>query len=120
MLDAAVPAPDVDLSGDGAFDDRGDEAVTIKNAGGRAVSLAGYAIADRVGVRFTFPSNAGLEPGEQVTVFGGGSAVEGAYIAPNGLSLNNRDDVARLLDARGRKVDELTWRTSEAGAPVRR
>jgi hypothetical protein len=53
-------------------------------------------------------------------VFGGGSAVEGAYIAPNGLSLNNRDDVERLLDARGRKVDELTWRTSEAGAPVRR
>lgn len=120
VLDSAVPAPDADLSGDGVFDDRGDESVTVKNAGGRAMSLAGYAIADRGGVRFTFPSNAGLEPGEQVTVFGGGGAVEGAFVAPNGLSLNNRDDAARLLDPRGRKVDELTWRTSEAGAPVRR
>ena len=116
VLDHAVPNPDRDLNGDGRSDDRSDESVTLKNAGGEGVSLAQWTIADRTGTRFKFERGVGLEPGETLTVFGGGAT---GFVAPEGLSLNNANDAVRLLDSRGALVDELVWRTAPSGFSVR-
>lgn len=119
VLDSAVPNPDRDLNGDGKSEDRSDESVTVKNAGGAEVSLSGWSLADSVGVRFTFARGYKLAAGASVTVFGAGAAAGGQLFAPSGLSLNNRNDAVRLLDARGGVVDSLAWHTAGSGIVVR-
>jgi hypothetical protein len=120
VLDSVVPNPDRDQNGDGRVDDRTDESVTVRNAGGAEVSLTGYTLTDAVGPRFTFPRGFRLAAGASVTVFGGGTAGAGRFIAPDGLSLNNGGDTVRLRDSRGGLVDTLRWRsTPRPGFAVR-
>lgn len=110
-----VPNPDRDLNGDGVFNVVADEAVTLTNKGATAANLSGWALADNVGVRFTFPQGFQLLPGQQVTVYGGGTA---EWVAPRSLGLNNAGDTVRLLDDRGATRDQVSWRNARPGAVV--
>lgn len=118
VLAEAVPNPDRDLNGDGRAEDRTDESVTVRNAGGVEAALAGWALADNGGVRYTFPRGAKLAAGASVTIYGAAGA-EGRAFAADGLSLNNRNDAVRLLDKRGAVVDTLSWHTAPSGFSVR-
>jgi hypothetical protein len=119
VLSEAVPNPDRDLNGDGKAEDRSDESVTVKNAGGGEVSLGGWSLADKGGVRFTFARGYKLRAGASVTVFGAAASGTSALFAPEGLSLNNRNDAVRLIDPRGAVVDTLSWHTAASGISVR-
>lgn len=110
-----VPNPDSDLNGDGVHDVRDDEAVTLVNAGDGPADLSGWALADNVGARFTFPSGYVLAGGGSVTVYGGGEA---ELTATRGLGLDNRGDTLRLFDVRGGEIDVVSWRTANPGDVV--
>ncbi len=101
-----TPRPDRDLNGDGVFDARHDEAITLVNLGDASADLSGWTISDATGVRYTFKSGVALAAGADLTVFGGG---RGDYVAPRTLGLNDTGDVARLADARGGLVSEVSW-----------
>jgi len=117
-ISLVVPNPDADLNGDGSVDARKDEAATLTNAGPGVASLAGWSLADNVGVRFTFGADAKIAEGESVTVYGGGASAD-VLAATRGLGLNNRGDTLRLLDDRGALVDELSWGRVAKGEEVR-
>ena len=101
----------------------GDELVELVNASDTPVDLSGYVLRDRSQVlpRHTFAPGTVLAPGGCVVVFGGGSAPDDAdgvrYRVANaadpgipfGLSLDNKGDAIRLLDAAGALAAVFAW-----------
>ncbi len=111
-----------DVNGDGERDAYDDEFLEFKNVSSEAVDLSGWEVADEVSVRYRFPGDTVLEPGDQLVVFGGGDSAEfsglpeGATVlaAETGLFLNNGGDTVTLLDHEGERVDEVEY-GSEGG-----
>jgi hypothetical protein len=99
-----------DANRDGVRDASDDEFVEILNCGGTPVSLSGWSLSDETSVRHVFPdSGVTLDPGEFVTVFGGGEPrgfLGMVFTASSGgLGLANTGDVVYLLDQAGGIVD---------------
>jgi hypothetical protein len=108
-----------DANRDGVRDSGDDEFVEIVNCGSTTMDLAGWKISDGTSVRHVFPdSGMTIEPGEFVTVFGGGSPTGFAGLvftaSTGGLSLTNTGDVVSLLDRSGGLVDIFSF-GSEGG-----
>ena len=107
----ADPPPDMagDANRDQIRDASDDEFVEIMNCGGAAVDISGYMLRDDTKVRHVFGDGIVLQPGELVTVFGGGhpTGFSGkVYVASTGsLGLANSGDEVSLLDSRAGLVD---------------
>jgi hypothetical protein len=85
------------------------------------VDLSEYTLSDGYRVRFTFPAETYLEPGQALVVFGGGDVstyvlrgTAGVFTAGGGLGLNNTGDVITLADREGNAVDTMIY-GSEGG-----
>ncbi|WP_452224938.1 lamin tail domain-containing protein [Lacinutrix chionoecetis] len=101
--DPSNAAGDVgDANGDGTADSNEDEFIEIYNSGTTAVDLSDYVIADGVSDRHIFPAGTILAPNSFITVFGGGTPTNIAFISQTAstgqLSLNNGGDTVTIRD----------------------
>jgi hypothetical protein len=119
--------PAGDANGDGTRDPDADEFIEIVNRGASSVCLAGWTLGDVASrIRFVFPADAELRPGEVLVVFGGGvptGAFAGARVhrAPHGLGLQNEGDVVTLRDAYGNVAERAAWGDcSDSACPAER
>src|ERR687885_710153 len=96
-----------DANGDGTRSATQDEFVELVNSGATPLNISGFKIKDTDAVRFTFPANTIIPPGESTVVFGGGTptgafgnaAANGlVFTASGGLSLNNDMDMITVQD----------------------
>lgn len=113
-LNEILADPPADLSGDanndGERDASDDEFVEIANCGSTSVDMSGWRLSDATSVKHIFPDTGMIvEPGELVTVFGGGTPsgfVGKVFTASTGgLGLSNTGDVVSLFDDEGSLVD---------------
>jgi hypothetical protein len=113
-LNEILADPPADLDGDanrdGVRDAADDEFVEILNCGSTAVDISGWTIADETSVRHVFEeSGATAQPGELITVFGGGEPTgflgQVFTASAGGLGLANSGDVVYLRDRSGAIVD---------------
>lgn len=113
----ADPPPDLegDANRDGERDASDDEFIEILNCGAAPVDISGWALRDGSSVRHVFDDGIVVNPGEFVTVFGGGSPTGFSgkvYTASTGgLGLANTGDNISLLDAGGMLVDFHSYAT---------
>ena len=108
-----------DANYDGQYDPHEDEFIELYNAGSRRVSLAGWRLGDAGSLSgyFRFPSNAVIEPGSYVVLFGGGNPTE--FTIPVytddgtiGDGLNDSGESIHLIDDHGREISFVshpTW-----------
>jgi hypothetical protein len=90
----------VDWDGDGVANE-GDEWIELYNGSARAVSLAGYTLdLDDGDQGYRFPRGTILRPGAFLVLFR----------RQTGLPLNDLGGQIRLLDARGRLVESVTYK----------
>jgi hypothetical protein len=113
-LNEILADPPADLAGDanrdGERDAADDEFIELVNCGVAPIDMSGWRLSDAVSVRHEFPGgDMIIQPGEYVTVFGGGSPTGfGARVSTassGGLGLTNSGDVVTLLDDAGAVVD---------------
>lgn len=104
-----------DANGDGQRSAYADEFVELVNDGGQPVDLGRWTLSDNVSVRFTFPADVTLAPGERLVVFGGGDPAafdldtDALVFVAEGLYLNNGGDALAVGDADGRTVDRVSY-----------
>ena len=106
-----------DLNGDGTRDARGDEFVELVNNSDEAIDLAGWRLADSVTVRYSFPADTELAPGQKLVLFGGGDVDSFSGLpdealvlsAGSSLYLNNSGDELALIDHQDKTVDEVRY-----------
>ncbi|MCE2447888.1 MAG: lamin tail domain-containing protein [Candidatus Latescibacteria bacterium] len=77
IISEVLADPPGDANYDGQYDPHEDEFIELYNAGSRRVSLAGWRLGDAGSLSryFRFPSNAVIEPGSYVVLFGGGKSI---------------------------------------------
>lgn len=117
---ADPPAGIGDANGDGVVSTTHDEFVEFVNPGSSSVSLAGWMLADLVGVRHLFSSTSVIPALGFFVVFGGGSpsGFANAAVASSGtLSLNNTGDTLTLRSATAQLIDSFTY-GAEGGMDV--
>lgn len=95
---------DGDANGDGTRNATEDEFIEVFNNSSTQLDLSGFSISDDTEVRHTFPQGTVLDPGEAVTVFGGGTpatSIPGVVqtASGGGLSLTNGGDNVTVRDA---------------------
>jgi hypothetical protein len=92
-----------DANRDGERDASDDEFIELLNCGAAPVDISGWALRDDLKVRHVFEEGVVVDPGEFVTVFGGGTPtgfLGKVYTASTGsLGLANTGDDISLLDA---------------------
>ena len=110
--------PAGDANRDGQHDPHEDEFIELYNAGARRISLAGWRLGDAGSLSeyFRFPSNAVIEPGSYVVLFGGGNPSE--FTVPVytddgkiGDGLTDSGEAIHLIDKRGNEVAFLFYST---------
>jgi hypothetical protein len=113
-LNEILADPPADLEGDanndGERDASDDEFIEIVNCGPTVIDISGWILKDASSVRHVFPDTGMIvNPGEFVTVFGGGSPTgfSGKVFTASsgGLGLANTGDVVSLVDAEASLVD---------------
>ena len=123
IISEVLADPPEGLAGDANRDGRGsshqDEFIELYNAGSRRVSLAGWRLGDAGSLSgyFRFPSDAVIEPGSYVVLFGGGNPTE--FTIPVytddgtiGDGLNDSGEAIHLIDDHGHEiafVSHPTW-----------
>jgi hypothetical protein len=113
----ADPPPDLagDANRDGERDASDDEFIELLNCGTASVDISGWALRDASGVRHVFNEGMIVDPGEFVTVFGGGNPTGFSgkvYTASTGsLGLANTGDAVSLLDAGAHLIDFHSYAT---------
>lgn len=116
-----------DTNGDGIREFKDDEFIELVNTGAGATDISGWSIADKVGIRFTFPEGTIIPPGKALVVFGGGEPKTFAdmggsqvIVAPSGLKLNDDGDSIMLVKA-DERVDGMEYKAALAagGSMVR-
>ncbi|HOX45113.1 MAG TPA: C1 family peptidase [Myxococcota bacterium] len=111
----ADPPAGFDANRDGVANTTQDEFIELVNAGAAPLDLSGASLSDAIGVRFTFPEGAVLEPGGVLVVFGGGApdlpGVATLAASGAGLALNNGGDTLTLATADGSVLAALTYGT---------
>lgn len=90
------------------------EFVEIVNAGGTAVDLSGWTLADSVSARHTFPAGTILGAGDALVVYGGAASLPpglpNAVAASTGtLGLSNGGDTVTLSDGAQAAVDSFVY-----------
>ena len=105
-----------DANRDGQYDPHEDEFIELCNAGSRRISLAGWRLGSPSGY-FHFPSDAVIEPGSYVVLFGGGNP--SGFTIPVytddgtiGDGLTDSGEAIHLIDDRGHEIAFLshpTW-----------
>ncbi len=115
FISEVLADPPSDLAGDANRDGRRDtyedEFIELYNAGSEPISLAGWRLGDNTAPKnsFQFPTNAVIEPGSYVVLFGGGSPT--GFTTPvytddgrigNGLTGKGED--IRLIDNIGHEI----------------
>jgi hypothetical protein len=107
-----------DANRDGERDAADDEFIELLNCGAAAIDISGWALKDGSAVRHVFSGGIVVQPGEFVTVFGGGNPTGfhgKVYTASSGgLGLANTGDQVSLLDAAAGLVDFHAY-TTEGG-----
>ena len=100
-----------DANLDGQRDPHEDEFIELYNAGSRRVSLAGWRLGDAgpLSDYFRFPSDAVIEPGSYVVLFGGGNPAESTIpvYTDNGAigdGLTDSGEAIHLINKRGHEV----------------
>jgi hypothetical protein len=119
---AHVPdGPEGDTNGDGIRDFKDDEFIELVNTGAGATDISGWSIADKVGIRFTFPEGTVIPPGKALVVFGGGEPKTFAdmggsqvLVASAGLKFNDDGDSLTLARADGQREDGMEYGASSA------
>ncbi len=113
--------PTVDSNGDGSADFEEDEFIEFVNAGSSDLDISGWKIYDQVTsfdpLRHIFPAGTVLNAGGAIVVFGGGnpqgdfggSQVQLASQASQGLGLTNSGDVIIIRNANGETVLEFPY-----------
>ena len=108
-----------DANRDGQYDPHEDEFIELYNAGSRRISLADWRLGDAgpLSEYFRFPSDAVMEPGSYVVLFGGGNPSE--FTIPVytddgriGDGLTDSGEAIHLIDNHGHEVANLshdTW-----------
>jgi hypothetical protein len=119
-LSEILAGPARDWDGDGLYDSKSDEWVEVENAGGTAVALEEYRLADadrtiRMGLSGT------LAPGEFQLIPGSAAVAwqRAQGLSTAGLSLNNAGDTVFLLHVVGSDtvtVDAHTYGSIEGGS----
>ncbi|HKP12376.1 MAG TPA: lamin tail domain-containing protein, partial [Blastocatellia bacterium] len=115
-----------DANGDGTRSATQDEFIELVNSDTAPLNVGGFTISDATQVRFTFPANKIIPPGEAAVIFGGGSPT-GAFgnasanglvfaVGGSGLSLNDGGDTITVKDASAMTVATLTYTGAEGGA----
>jgi hypothetical protein len=121
-LNEILADPPAELEGDanrdGERDAADDEFIEILNCGAAPIDISGWALKDASSVRHVFGEGIVVNPGEFVTVFGGGSPTGFSgkvYTASTGsLGLANTGDEISLLDGAAGLVDYHAY-ASEGG-----
>jgi hypothetical protein len=111
QVNEVLPAPQQDLDGDGRAGSS-DEYVEIWNPGAQPIALGGWQLTDRAGEaenghRYTFARDALILGGEHLLL----------WHSTTHLSLDDKGDALRLLDAEGLERDAVAW--DETLAPGR-
>lgn len=105
-----------DANGDGTRSATQDEFVEIGSLAECILVLDGVRLADDQEVKFTFPEDVLLEPGEVVVVFGGGAPMGdfgGAQVfTASGLALNNDGDAVDLTSPEGVRLAAEVYTTN--------
>ncbi len=132
LIDGTV---DQDANGDGDIDATEDELLELVNVSTVAIDLAGFAIVetDHLSVpRHTFAAGSLLGPGDAIVIFGGGTPSAALEMTPharflvanaqdpafsNGLNLDDRGDIVRLLDQELRVVFTFAYGDACAAGP---
>ena len=113
-----------DANQDGQRDTYADEFIELYNAGSASVDISGWRLGDSTSPDnfFQFPSDAVIEPGSYVVLFGGGNP--SGFTVPvytddgrigNGLT-NGGEDI-RLIDNNGHEIDVIShegWPTKQS------
>ncbi|MYC72625.1 MAG: hypothetical protein F4X17_18155 [Gemmatimonadetes bacterium] len=123
IISEVLADPPEGLAGDANYDARydphEDEFIELYNAGSRSVSLAGWRLGDAGALSgyFRFPSDAVIEPGSYVVLFGGGDPSR--FTIPVytddgtiGDGLNDSGESIHLIDSQGHEIDfvsHATW-----------
>lgn len=113
----ADPPPDLtgDANRDGERHASDDEFIEILNCGMATVDMSGWVLRDASAVRHVFGEGMLVDPGEFVTVFGGGNPTGFSgkvYTASTGsLGLANNGDEVGLLDAGAQLIDFHSYGT---------
>lgn len=97
------------------------EFVEIVNAGGAAIDIGGWTIADAVSTRHTFAAGTILGPGDSLVVFGGAASIPpglpNAVAASTGtLGLSNSGDTVTLRNGAMTQVDSFVYASQLASA----
>ncbi|MEQ8547934.1 MAG: lamin tail domain-containing protein [Cyclobacteriaceae bacterium] len=113
--------PTVDSNGDGSADFEEDEFIEFVNAGSTDLDISGWKVYDQVTsfdpLRHVFPAGTVLNAGGAIVVFGGGnpqgdfggSQVQLASQASQGLGLTNSGDVIIIRNTSGETVLEFPY-----------
>ncbi len=117
-----------DANGDGTRDGGNDEFIELVNNSDAPVDLSGWAIADSVETRHTFPEGTVVPSGKAIVVFGGGtptgtfggSIVQTASASFVGLALNNDGDTIALLNPEDTEVVSLSYPGTVSDASITR
>ena len=104
-----------DANRDGKRDTYEDEFIEIYNAGSIPISLAGWWLGDSTARKyhFRFPSDAVIEPGSYIVLFGGGNPsgfTTPVYIDDGriGNGLTGKGEEIRLIDNIGHEIDSVS------------
>jgi uncharacterized protein (TIGR03437 family) len=126
--DANTAEIEGDANRDGQRSSTDDEFVEAVNASTQLLDISGVRLADAQNVRFTFPPNTSLAPGQAVIVFGGGNppAGEAAFgrasvHRASALSLNDAGDTVTLTLPVGTNLftlDSLTYGIASMPAAI--
>ena len=100
-----------DANQDGQRDGYEDEFIELYNAGTNPISLAGWRLGDSTSpdTHFRFPSNAIIEPGSYVVLFGGGN--------PSGFTVPVYTDDGRIGNGLTNKGEDIQL-TDDTGAEI--
>ena len=123
IISEVLADPPEGLAGDANYDARydphEDEFIELYNAGSRRISLSGWRLGDAGALSgyFRFPSDAVIEPGSYVVLFGGGDPSR--FTIPVytddgtiGDGLNDSGESIHLIDSQGHEIDfvsHATW-----------
>ena len=117
-----------DTNGDGVRDGYQDEFIEILNIGKKDVDLSGWYLGDNTKLSglFRFPQDTSLQPGQYLTLFGGGEVrnVSGLTFVDDGRigdGLSNSGDVIRLISPDGEYTAlEIVFGASTKGVSLKR
>ena len=113
-----------DANRDGQRDGYEDEFIELYNAGSASVDISGWRLGDSTSpdTHFQFPSDAVIEPGSYVVLFGGGNPSE--FTVPVyaddgriGNGLTNKGEDIRLIDNNGHEIAGIShegWPTKQS------